>query len=203
METLVVGLTGGIGTGKSTVAAMFVKLGAYLIDSDQIARRIVQPGSPVLAEIAEAFGPEILKDGQLDRDKLGKIVFSSAEARARLNSITHPPILECLARLIAQNRSHHRVLLVDIPLLYEAGAFYLVERVVLVYTDKETQLQRLMQRDGISLAEAKRKIDAQMPLEEKVSRADYVIDNSRTKRETWEQVQRIWGEWSADCLDRP
>ena len=104
VEVLVVGLTGGIATGKSTVAAMFVKLGAFLIDSDQIARQIVAPGSPVLAAIVAAFGPGILEDGQLDREKLGRIIFSSAKARARLNSITHPPILERLGRLIAENR---------------------------------------------------------------------------------------------------
>ncbi|NLN17556.1 MAG: dephospho-CoA kinase [Firmicutes bacterium] len=203
VEVLVVGLTGGIATGKSTVAAMFVKLGAFLIDSDQIARQIVAPGSPVLAAIVAAFGPGILKDGQLDREKLGRIIFSSAKARARLNSITHPPILERLGRLIAENRPHHRVLLVDIPLLYEAGAAYLVDRVVVVYADEKTQLRRLRERDGISLAEAKQRINAQMSMKEKVSRADHVIDNSRTEKETWEQVQRIWGEWIADCPDCP
>ncbi|MGI6558729.1 MAG: dephospho-CoA kinase [Limnochordia bacterium] len=203
MEIVVVGLTGGIGTGKSTVADMFVKLGAFLIDSDQIARQLVQPGSPVLAKIVAAFGPEVLKDGQLDRKRLGKMIFSSATARARLNSIIHPPILERLEGLIAEHRPHHRVLLVDIPLLYEVGADYLVDRVVVVYTDEQTQRQRLMQRDGIGFAEARQRIKAQLPMKEKVSRADHVIDNSRTEKETWEQVQRIWREWSADCPDCP
>lgn len=189
----VLGLTGGIGSGKSMVASMFAELGADVIDADQLAREVVEPGQPALEEIRTAFGPDILlPDGRLDRGKLGRIIFADPVARGTLNAITHPRIRELMAGEIAARRSRPGVLIVDIPLLYENDRTDSVEAVIVVWVDSKTQLRRLVERDGLSEEEARQRIAAQMPLDEKRARADVVIDNSDSRENTRRQVEAIY-----------
>ncbi|HEX9095194.1 MAG TPA: dephospho-CoA kinase [Candidatus Dormibacteraeota bacterium] len=193
----VLGLTGGIGSGKSMVAQMFARLGAAVIDADQVAREVVEPGQPALEEIAATFGPDVLlTDGRLDRPKLAEIIFADPVERARLDAITHPRIRTRMDELIKARRSGPGVLIVDIPLLYENGRRTAVEKVIVVWVDPETQLRRIRQRDGISAEAARQRIAAQMPLDAKRARADHVIDNSGTREDTRRQVEAIYHSYA-------
>jgi len=189
----VLGLTGGIGSGKSMVAQMFSQLGAIVIDADKLAREVVEPGQPALDEIAATFGPQVLlPDGRLDRPKLGEIIFADPAQRAKLDAITHPRIRARMEEEIKVRRSGPGVLIVDIPLLYENDRGRSVERVIVVWVDPQTQLQRLRERDGLTADAARQRIAAQMPLEAKRARADHVIDNSGTRADTQAQVEAIY-----------
>ena len=189
----VLGLTGGIGSGKSMVASMFAQLGADVIDADQLARQVVEPGQPALEEIATTFGRDILMpDGRLDRGKLARIIFADPVARGRLNAITHPRIQERMAAEMAARESRQGVLIVDIPLLYENDRTGAVESVIVVWVDPKTQLRRLVERDGLTEEEARQRIAAQMPLDEKRARADVVVDNSGSRVNTRRQVEAIY-----------
>jgi len=189
----VLGLTGGIGSGKSMVAQMFARLGAVVIDADLLAREVVEPGQPALEEIAATFGPDVLlPDGRLDRAKLADIIFADPVERAKLDAITHPRIRARMDEEIKARRSGPGVLIVDIPLLYENDRSYSVERVIVVWVDPQTQLRRIRQRDGLSTEAAGQRIAAQMPLEAKRARADHVIDNSGTREDTRRQVEAIY-----------
>jgi len=193
----VLGLTGGIGSGKSMVASMFAQLGADVIDADRLARDVVEPGQPALQEIASAFGRDILlSDGRLDRSKLGRIIFADPVARGTLNAITHPRIQERMAAQIALRASRPGVLIADIPLLYENERTDSVETVIVVWIDTQTQLRRLVERDGLSEDEARQRIAAQMPLDEKRARADVVIDNSGSRENTRRQVEAIYRRYA-------
>jgi dephospho-CoA kinase len=192
---LVLGLTGGIASGKSTVAQMFVERGFRLIDADALARLVVEPGQPALAEIAAHYGSDVLlPDGRLDRARLGQIVFADAAERAVLNAITHPRIAEAIAARLIEYGAAPEPILLDHPLLYETGQDALVERVVVVRVSERTQLERLMARNGLTREEALARIGAQMPLEEKAARADYVVDNEGTLEQTARQVEAICRE---------
>jgi len=189
----VLGLTGGIGSGKSMVASMFAQLGAEVIDADQLAREVVEPGQPALAEITTAFGSGVLMpDGRLDRGKLARIIFADPVARARLNAITHPRIQERMATEMALRGSRPGLLILDIPLLYENDRVGTVEAVIVVWVDSKTQLRRLNERDGLTDDEARQRIAAQMPLDEKRARADLVVDNSGSRENTRRQVEAIY-----------
>ena len=189
----VLGLTGGIGSGKSVVASMFAQLGADVVDADQLAREVVEPGEPALEEIATAFGRDILlPDGRLDRGKLARIIFADPVARGKLNAITHPRIRERMDAAIAARASRPGVLIVDIPLLYENERASTVEAVIVVWVNPETQLRRLHERNGLTEEEARQRIAAQMPLDEKRARADVVIDNSGSREDTRRQVEVIY-----------
>jgi len=189
----VLGLTGGIGSGKSVVAQMFARLGAVVIDADQLAREVVEPGQPALREIATAFGPDVLlPDGRLDRPKLAGIIFADPAERAKLDAITHPRIRARMDEEIKARRSGPGILIVDIPLLYENDRTHSVERVIVVWVDPQTQLRRIRHRDGLSTDAARQRIAAQMPLEAKRARADHVIDNSGTREDTRRQVEAIY-----------
>ena len=189
----VLGLTGGIGSGKSMVLSMFANLGAEVIDADQLAREVVEPGQPALEEIATAFGRDMLMpDGRLDRGKLARIIFADPVARARLNAITHPRIRERMATEMALRGSRPGLLIVDIPLLYENDRSDTVESVIVVWVDAKTQLRRLTERDGLTPDEARQRIAAQMPLDEKRARADLVVDNSGSRENTRRQVEAIY-----------
>ena len=189
----VLGLTGGIGSGKSMVLSMFANLGAEVIDADQLAREVVEPGQPALEEIATAFGRDMLMpDGRLDRGKLARIIFADPVARARLNAITHPRIQERMATEMARRGSRPGLLIVDVPLLYENDRSDTVESVVVVWVDAKTQLRRLTERDGLTPDEARQRIAAQMPLDEKRARADLVVDNSGSRENTRRQVEAIY-----------
>ncbi|TJY39696.1 dephospho-CoA kinase [Cohnella pontilimi] len=190
-----IGLTGGIATGKSTVAKLLTERGALLIDLDKIAREIVEPGQPALNRIAERFGREVLQeDGSLDRKKLGQIVFADDQERKALEAITHPAIRAVMKQRMADyaRKYPQRLCVVDVPLLYESGLTEYFERVMVVYVPREEQLKRLMTRDKLSAEEAERRLAAQMDIEEKKRRADILIDNSGTLEETQAQIDRFW-----------
>ncbi len=202
--SLIVGLTGGIATGKSTVTQMLRNLGAYVVDADVWARRVVEPGSPGLQEIVESFGENVLNpDGTLNRQALGAIVFHNAEARQRLNAITHPKVREGMKQETAEYvRTHSGEPVVwDVPLLFEGETHRLVDTTIVVYVDEATQLARLMARDGITERDAIARIRAQMPIEDKRKLADYIIDNRGTTDETREQVARIWKILRSQAVD--
>lgn len=187
---LVLGLTGGIGSGKSIVAEMFRTLGAKVVSADDLARMIVQPGSPTLARIARRFGAAVLcEGGALNRAWLAKKIFSDPQARLDLDHITHPAIAELARRRFAALAQESATLIVyDAPLLFEAGADTQVDAVVVVSVAEEVQLQRLMLRDGLDEQAARSRMDSQMPLDEKLARADYVIDNNGSLEQTRDQV---------------
>lgn len=205
----IVGLTGGIASGKSTVSRVLRELGAVIIDADVAAREVVMPGSEGLARVASEFGKEVLlSDGSLNRKLLGQIIFGDPEARRRLESITHPLIYRRMAQdLNCAAAEGAQVIILDIPLLFETGLFLdTIDESVVVYVRPEIQLQRLMERDGLSEEEAEQRIRAQLPLEEKARRAEHVIDNSGSPEETRKQVETLWREWRADYeagIDRP
>ncbi|MFD2699888.1 dephospho-CoA kinase [Paenibacillus shunpengii] len=190
-----IGLTGGIATGKSSVSRYLVSLGAILIDADQIAREVMLPGHPVLAAVIERFGQAVLnEDGTLHRKKLGEIVFGNSAELKALNDITHPAIrLEMQERMrMFEQEQPDKLVVSDIPLLYESGLSEQFEQVMVVYVPAEIQLKRLMERDGISEADALSRLNAQMDIEEKKRRADIVIDNSGTMEETKAQIIKFW-----------
>lgn len=190
-----IGLTGGIACGKSTVSAMLVDRGALLVDADQIARDVVEPGSPVLEQVAAHFGQAVLQeDGSLHRKKLGEIIFGDTEARKQLESILHPPIRKMIRdQMEAYERQFpDKLVVVDIPLLFESNLSYLFEQVMVVYVPRHIQLERLMARDGLTESSANSRIEAQMSIEEKRKLADIVIDNSGTWEDTYAEVGRFW-----------
>jgi dephospho-CoA kinase len=189
---LVVGLTGGIASGKSTVSRILRELDAEIIDSDVIAHELTRPGSECYNRIVEAFGPGLLNpDGTLNRRRLARRVFDNREELARLNAIIHPAVISIVKQKIDEARASPwppEVLVVDAPLLIEAGMVPMVDVVWVVKVDESTQMKRLIARDRLSLDEAMSRIRAQMPLKDKVKYADVVIDNSGTIEETEQQV---------------
>lgn len=196
--TLVIGLTGSIASGKSTVSLMFDDFNIPVIDADKIAREVVRPGEPALASIVKVFGKEILlEDGTLDRKKLGRIVFGDDEKREQLNSIVHPAVRKSmLERRDALIESGEKAVVLDIPLLFESKLESFVEKIIVVYVDKDVQLRRLMERDGYTRAEAERRIHVQMPVKEKARLADAVINNNGRKYETYQQLEQILTNWN-------
>ena len=190
-----IALTGGIATGKSHVRAQFEALGVPTIDADVLARQTVEPGTPGLAAVIARFGPEILDaSGTLDRAKLASIVFADAQARRDLEAIIHPAVRRAIDDwFVSLGGSHHPFALADIPLLYETDRDRDFEAVVVAACDPEAQLRRLMARDTLTEAEAARRIAAQIPIDEKVNRADYVIRTDGTFEETNRQVREIAG----------
>lgn len=193
---IVAGLTGGIASGKSSVASMFGELGAAVISADEIAREIVEPGMPAAQDIRTSFGDDVfLPDGTLDRRRLGAIVFRDEAKRRLLERITHPRIRETMRRRIDEAAAAGLPVIAEIPLLFESEAsMALVDVVIVVYVSPDVQLSRLMARDGLSEADARARMDAQLPMAEKVMRADYVIDNVGDPERTRQQVVRIWQE---------
>jgi dephospho-CoA kinase len=192
-----VGLTGGIATGKSTVSRLFVECGARLIDADVLARAVVEPGTPACREIAAAFGREMLQaDGAVDRERLGAVVFGDPAKRARLEAIIHPYVFaeeECLFRKITAE-DPHAVVLFDAALLIETGAYKRKDRVIVVTAGERTQLRRLMERNRLTEEEARQRIRSQVPLAEKVTVADYVIDGTLPMEQLRAEVRRIYAE---------
>ncbi|MBJ6799585.1 dephospho-CoA kinase [Geomonas propionica] len=196
----IIGLTGGIASGKTSAAHLLERLGAAVIDADQLAREVVQPGEEALAQIVASFGDKIVNpDGTLNRAALGEIVFADPAARRTLEGITHPAIKqraeEKLERLRAAGTS---TAFYVAPLLFEAGITSRVHEVWVVYLDRETQLQRLMARDGLSREAALSRIASQMPMEEKKKLGKVVIDNRGSKEELEAQVLKLWREEIAD-----
>jgi len=192
----VIGLTGGIASGKSTVAKILESLGGMVIDADQLAREVVAPGQPAYHAVVAEFGEGVLNpDRTINRGFLGKVVFADPEARSRLERITHPAIaLKAEQKLAALRETGMPVVFYMAPLLIEAGVTSRVDDIWVVYADRETQVARLMKRDGISSSEALQRLAAQLPMEEKRRYGRVVIDNRGTPDETERQVREIWAK---------
>jgi dephospho-CoA kinase len=205
-RTRVVGLSGGIGTGKSSVARMLARLGALVVDADAIVHELQAPGTPLLAALVEAFGPGILTaEGALDRKALADLVFSDAKARECLNRLVHPAVGAEMLRRVAEARARGVPLVVlDIPLLFEtrarggAAAASGAELAILVYAPEALQIARTMSRDGCSREAALARVRAQLPIEEKRALADVVIDNSGSLDDTERQVRALFASLVSD-----
>lgn len=195
----VVGLTGGIATGKSTFAEALRARGVPVVDADALSRAAVEPGRPALAEIARAFGPGVLApDGSLDRRTLGAIVFADEAARRRLEAILHPAVRQAMAEETARlAAAGHDLVFYDTPLLYEVGLDRTLDSVVVVFAPPEAQRQRLAARDALTPGEADDRIAAQLPIEEKVRRADFVVDNTGAPGELGEKAERLLADLRA------
>ena len=189
-----IGLTGGIASGKSTVSAILKELGAYIIDADKIAREIVMPHKPAWYDIVAHFGIEILlPDGRINREMLGGKIFKDKIERQYLEEITHPYIKDEIQKSIDHARSiGERVIVLDIPLLFESGWVTMVDAIWVVYVERQIQLSRLMNRNQLTLQQAQERISAQMSLDEKVKQADLVINNNLDLAYTKSQVTAAW-----------
>ena len=196
---IIAGLTGGLATGKSTVSRFFQDCGAVLIDADVLARLVVEPGKPAWRDIVRTYGKSVLRpDRTLDRPALGKIVFNNPTKLKRLNAIVHPRVAHEQARLTREikGKDPKAVIIYDAPLLIEADAHRRMDRVIVVATDRETQLARLRRRSHLTKTEALRRIKSQMPLAKKVALADYVIDGTLTAAQTRHAVTLVYEELS-------
>ncbi len=191
----VIGVTGGIATGKSRVMQLLQEYGAVAFSADEAARAVLTPGGSVLAEIAETFGSDVLNpDGTLDRNRLGAMVFADTDARERLNRITHPPILRLLYAQIAAARTDlpaDSLIAVEVPLLYEADLEKWFDCVLTVAASEPVQITRLIQRNGLSEEDARQRIAAQMPLAEKIRRSHFVLWNDGSEAELKNNLKKI------------
>ena len=198
MPTVVIGLTGGIACGKSTIATLLKRMGAVIIDADKESKRLLNPNSPTWKSLVKEFGAGILNpDQSINRRKLGNMVFGNTELLAKLNSITHPGVVKAISEKIKRYKDEARwpAIVLDVPLLYEVGAEKLADVVWVVSVDQKTQIDRLMNRDKMDYAQALQRIEAQMPLAEKEARADAVIYNTGTRRQTREAVLELWQKY--------
>ena len=192
---LLVGLTGGIGSGKSEVSKRLAVLGAVIVDADKVAREVVEPGTPGLRDVVAAFGTDVLRpDGSLDREGLGRIVFGDPQKLAQLNAIVHPLVGERIAAIMAEVERDHpdAVVVYDVPLLVENNLQGRYDVVVVVAASPETQLARLVEQRGMDVEDARARIAAQAPLEAKVAVADYVIDNNGDLAALDASVGEVW-----------
>jgi dephospho-CoA kinase len=191
---LLIGLTGNIASGKSTVARLLSERGATIIDADVLARRVVEPGMPAFDEIVRRWGSQVVApDGSLDRDVLRRLVFSNHDQLEELNRIVHPEVLAYRDRLVGEARQRgDRLVVQDIPLLFERGIVDQFDRILLVDAPRPVRLERLMRERRLSETEAMDMITAQMPAELKRARADYIIENTGTVRELEERVSEVW-----------
>lgn len=194
---MIIGLTGGIASGKTLVAAELKRLGAYIIDADEIARALVVPGLPTYEDIVKEFGNGILNiDKTINRKALGKLVFSNPKFLNKLNQITHPVILDEISRTINVIKDKYTgvMIVIDAALLIEVGFYKQIDKVIVVYTDEKTQINRLVMRDNLTVEEAMGRIVSQMPLNEKLKYADFVINNikGKQKEEIKVEVNKIF-----------
>lgn len=193
----IIGLTGGIATGKSTVTEFLIEKGYKVIDADKIARKVVEVNYPAYKEIVKEFGVEILnKDLTINRTKLGSIVFNSEEKRKRLNSIVHPRVFQEISNLILNYCESEKIVFLDVPLLIEELDLFkkyniYIDEIWLVYTDKEKQIERLMQRDNFTYEEAEKRISSQLPMKIKKKCADRIINNNKNIKELKNTVDDI------------
>lgn len=192
---LVLGVTGGIASGKSTVVKMLKELGAPVIDLDVIAKQVVQPGKPAWKEIVDYFGKQILQeDGTIDRKRLSKIVFRDVGKRKKLETLTHPRIhgefIKQLNKIVEKDSK--AIVQVDIPLLVEQKLQYMFHKILVVYIPVGKQIERLAERDGSSKEEAAHRVKAQLAIDEKLAYADFVIYNDKSLEETKKQVEELW-----------
>lgn len=201
----VIGLTGGLASGKSTVAAMLRDLGAVVVDADAIVRELQEPGTPVYRAIVEAFGPDVVRsDGSLDRSALASRIFVDPVARQRLNAIMHPRVRERIRQEVADLQARipaGAVVVLDVPLLLDTAPrdAFSIDGVIVVVVDEATQIARFRARTGLSEEEARQRLRAQRPLREKVAEADWVIDNNGSPEETRRQVEALWRRLTASA----
>jgi len=190
---LIVGLTGGIASGKSTIVKMFEDNKIPVIDTDDIARELLNSDEAIKATIIETFGEDILTPSkEINRNKLAKIIFSDKDQRQKLNDIVHPQVKDRVFKEIEHFKDlNHNIIVVDVPLLFEAGFDQFMDKTIVVYAKKKTQIERLIAREGIDEAYAKQKVNAQIPLSKKKEKADYCIDNSQSILQTAKSFQRI------------
>ncbi|MCY7676694.1 dephospho-CoA kinase [Bacillus safensis] len=195
--TLVIGLTGGIASGKSTVSQMIKEQGIRVVDADVIAKEAVAKGTPALQQIVQTFGEDVLlPNGELNRQQLGAIIFSDEEKRKQLNAIVHPEVRKEMLKQRDEGVAQQETFVVlDIPLLFESQLESLVDRIIVVYTTPELQLSRLMNRNDLSEEEALNRIHSQQSLEEKCKKADRVIENTQDLAFIRKQLQNILNEW--------
>lgn len=201
---MIIGLTGGMGSGKSTVAQMFQELGAEVLDVDKIGHQVILPHTPAWKKIVTFFGKDILQeDLKIDRERLGRIVFNDYRLLQELNAITHPEIIKLVKEKIEQVKKRSEkndftksILIIDAALIYETKMKQLMDKIIVVYVKEEEQIKRLKKRSHLSRGEILKRIRAQIPLKEKIKMADYVIDNNYSLYYTREQVQRIWAEFT-------
>lgn len=202
---MVIGLTGGIASGKSTVARMMEKLGAVIIDADKISHKVLKKGQPGYLPVIKKFGNGIIsKNGEIDREELGNIVFEDPAQKKRLEQILHPLIITEIKNKIKEYETEDRIVVVDAPLLFETNLENLFDKILVVYCDKNTQLKRLIKRNNIDLKKAKNMINSQISLKKKKKLADIVIDNRGTKEKLRQQVLLSWREINEDkknCTD--
>lgn len=192
---LKVGLTGGIATGKSFVLGVLHELGCEVMDADQTAREVVEPGQPAFKEIIANFGNEIVgEDGKLDRPKLGAIIFNNAAQREKLNSIVHPKVFEAQAGWLAEieSRNPQAIVIVDAALMIETGSYQRFDKLIVVYCEPKIQLERLMARNNLTLDEATVRISSQMPSSEKLKFANFTINTSFGFEDTRSQVEMLY-----------
>ncbi len=188
-----VGLTGGVGSGKSTVAAMLRELGAEVVDADEASHAVYEPGTPGFAAVIRDFGEDYVRKGRIDRKALGELVFKDPDALRRLNAIVHPLVRDWMAQRTAEALERGAdVVVQDVPLLFENKLEELFPTVVLVWVPREVQVDRLVKGRGFTPERAGAVISAQMPIDEKRGRATHVVDNSGTKESTRPQVERLW-----------
>ena len=191
----VIGLTGGIASGKSTASAYLRELGAAIVDADAISRASTRRGGAAFEAVCAAFDDILGADGEIDRRKLGGIVFADEDARRKLNSIVHPAVMaESRAQIENARASGVKMCILDVPLLFETGMEKLCDEPWLIYVPREEQIRRMAERDGLDAAAAAARIDSQMPLEEKLKRADVAIDSSGTIEQTREKLRCLWEE---------
>jgi dephospho-CoA kinase len=213
LDMLIVGLTGGISSGKSTVLRIFRKLGSRTIDADEIAHQLTKPGTGVLKEIVKKFGEEVLnRNRTLNRRRLAGIIFGDGQKRKSLNAIMHPKIIAEIKRKIRQfkKRAERRelrgsgrktnIIVVDIPLLFEAKLEYLVDKIVIVYVPQKTQIERLRRDDNLTVKEASARLNAQIPIYKKKKYADYIINGNLDPLRLQKQVKSVWKELRGLCL---
>lgn len=197
---MIIGLTGSIATGKSTVSRMLKEKGYPIVDADEISRLVVEPGSRVLTSIAEAFSADVLlPDGSLNREKLGSLIFNDKEKREKLNAIIHPAVrTEMIRQKEEWLEKGANTIIMDIPLLFESKLQSYVDKIIVVSAGPAIQRERLMERNGYSAEEADARINSQLPIAEKENGADAVIDNNGTLEETENQLDSLLREWNAE-----
>ncbi|MCR4336882.1 MAG: dephospho-CoA kinase [Candidatus Omnitrophica bacterium] len=192
----VIGLTGGIGTGKTTVAKIFAELGAKVISADQLARQLIDKNGACFSAVVKGFGKNILADGAIDRQKLSQIVFNDSRKLKKLEKIIHPRVRKEISRFLAASArtKKYKVVVLEVPLLFEAGFDHFADLLVVVKARSAQQIQRAARSLGLSSKDVRQRIQAQMPMREKEILADVVIDNSGSSAATKKQVKQLWGE---------
>lgn len=194
---MIIGLTGSIASGKSTVSQMLKELGYPVVDADLVARQVVEPQTETLQKIEEAFGPQVIReDGSMDREKVGSIIFHDPASRKKLNDIIHPAIR---AEMLKQRQAHMdagcKTVIMDIPLLFESKLQHMVDKILVVSVSEQEQLKRLVERNQFTEQEARARIASQLPMSVKEAGADEVLDNNGTIEETKRQLLRILERW--------